>query len=159
VSPEQPAPLAPGDRVILARSEPSGWAEGLPRRPWVVVACPCGLCRQGSHVALDVPTHPALLAEDPDRSPWVHVGAAALRRRGELSSTQAEAWCDALAAGCGVGQALHWATEDGREAVARLVAHEFAALVLADSLGGMELTEAQGYQLELWRGQRGGRPC
>ena len=159
MSPEQPAPLAPGDAVVLAQSDPAGWSVGMPRRPWVVLACACSLCADGSVVALNVPQSPALLDLYPEMSPWRHVGAGALRRRGELSSTQAESWADALAAGCGVGQALHWATEDGREAVARLVAHEFAALVLADSLGGMELTEAQGYQLELWRGQRGGKSC
>jgi hypothetical protein len=104
-------------------------------------------------VALDVPTHPALLAEDPERSPWVHVGAGALRRRGELSRAQAEAWADALA-GPGLGQAFGQA--DGPSLhVLRL---EVAALALSDVLGCLELTDAQAYQLERWRGQHGGRP-
>lgn len=145
--------LAPGDAVILARPALGGWADELPRRPWVVVPCPCGLCRQGSHVALDVPTHPALLAEDPERSPWVHVGAGALRRRGELSRELAEAWADAVC-GPGLGQAFGQA--DGAPALHTLRL-EVAALALCDVLGGLELTEQQAYQLERWRGQHGGR--
>lgn len=151
------APLAPGDAVVLAQSDPAGWSVGMPRRPWVVLACACSLCADGSVVALNVPQSPALLELYPEMSPWRHVGAGALRRRGELSRAQAEAWCDALAAGCGVGQALGRRGEDGHHV--QLFAAELAALALADALGGMELTDAQDTQLELWRGQRGGKPC
>jgi hypothetical protein len=56
-----------------------------------------------------------------------------------------------------MGNMLGVAAENGR-AGAHVARVEFAALALFDVLGGGELTEAQAYQLERWRGQRGGRP-
>lgn len=154
---EQPRPFAPGDKLILNGSDPSGWSARMPRRPWVVVECACEMCASGSHVALDVPESPAMLELYPDISPWRHVGAGALRRKGELSRKTAEAWGDVLAMGAGVGQALSWMQEDGRDGVVRVFTGEFASLALADALGSTELTESQADQLEQWRAQRGGK--
>lgn len=153
-----PPPLAPGDAVILAGTDPSGWSASMPRRPWVVVECSCALCVAGSHVALDVPRSPALLELYPEAGLWQHVGVGGLRRPGELSRRQAEAWGDLLAMGAGPGQGLGQLAEGGRADAAYTLLHELAALALADSLGGLELTEGQAQMLQHWRGQRGGRP-
>lgn len=151
-----PPPLAPGDRVILAGADPSGWSAGLPGGPWTVVECACPSCAAGSQVAIDVPRSPAMIEMYPEAGPWRHVGARGLRRPGELSRRQAEAWADSLAMGCGVGQASAHAEEAGHSAT--VLTQEWAALALADSLGGIDLTEGQAYMLERWRAQRGGRP-
>lgn len=155
--PEQPPrPLAPGDAVILDGTDRAGWSVSMPRRAWVVVSCDCGPCASGSHVALDVPTAPSILELYPDHSPWRHVSVGAVRRRGEASAKVANSWADALAMGCGVGQALHWVSEDGRNGVVQTARSEFASLVLADAMGGAALTEEQGGQFDRWKRQRGG---
>lgn len=153
-----PLPLTPGDAVILAASEPSGWAASLPRRAWVVVECSCALCLNGSHVALDVPHSAAMLEMYPEGGLWRHVAARALRRRGELSRRLAEAWGDLLAMGSGPGQGFAREAANGRGSSSYTLLHEFAALALADALGGLDLTEAQAHMLDRWRAQRGGDP-
>lgn len=152
-SPPDP-PLRPGDATILAGSEPSGWAARLPRRPWVVVECLCGLCEQGGHVALDVPRAPEMLELYPESGLWTHVRSSVLRRRGEASTRQADAWCDIMAY-TGLGNRLGVAFENN-DPGARVVLNEAAALALCDSLGSVELTDDQARQLDWWREQRGG---
>lgn len=153
-----PPPLVPGDWVIIAASDPAGWSTGLPRRPWKVVACSCANCASGSHVALAVLHSPEMVELYPDAGPWRHVAAGALRRPGELSRRKAEAWGDLLSMGAGPGQGLGREADNGRTESAYVLLHELSALALADSLGGLELTEGQAHMLERWQGQRGGEP-
>jgi hypothetical protein len=150
-----PAPrFVPGDAVILDGPATSGWADSLPRRPWVVVECACGLCEASSHVALDVPRSPAMLEMYPDVGLWRHVSAAALRKQGEFSRERAEAWADEIAYDR-VGNRLGQLAEVN-DAVARLMLNELASLAFADVLGGGSLTPEQARQLEWWSEQRGG---
>lgn len=146
--------FVPGDALILSGPARGVWADSLPRRPWVVVECSCGLCAQKSHVAVDVATSPAMLELYPDMSEWRHISSSALRRRGEISRERAEVWADYL--GCDGGQSMSWQAEDGRHQIAKMARLEFANIALADALGGLELTEDQARQLEWRRDQNGG---
>lgn len=151
----EPAPkFVPGDALILNGPARSGWADSLPRRPWVVVECACGLCEAGTHVAIDVPHSSEYLELYPDAGMWQHVSAAALRRRGEFSRERAEAWADELAFDR-VGNALAQ-TAEVNDPSARLLLHELTTLALADVFGGGALTDDQARQLEWWSQQRGG---
>ncbi len=148
------ARFEPGDALILNGPATSGWADRLPRRPWVVVECACGLCEGSTHVAIDVPRSPAMLEMYPEAGLWRHVSAAALRKQGELSRDRAEAWADEFAFDR-VGNALAQ-TAEVSSPTAKLLLNELAALAFADVLGGGELTEEQARQLSWWSGQRGG---
>lgn len=144
----------PGDALILNGPATSGWADSLPRRPWVVVECACGLCESGTHVAIDVPQSAAMLELYPESGLWRHVSAVALRRHGEISRERAEAWADELAFDR-VGNALGQ-TFETTSTSAKMLLHELTSLALADVFGGGELTDEQVRQLEWWSKQRGG---
>jgi hypothetical protein len=133
-APAPSGPLAPGDRVILSRSATSGWADSLPRRPWVVMACDCGLCLSCSHVALDVPTSAGIRELYPESSEWRHVGVFWLRRKGELSRDVSDAWADYLS--CKGGQAAAWASEQNAN-VAEIWNEFMKTISLSDALGEM----------------------
>lgn len=147
--------FTPGDSLILNGPAHGGWADSLPRRPWVVVECACRLCEMGTHVALDVPRSADMLELYPGSGLWRHVSSAALRRRGDLSRDRAEAWADAIA-GQQIGQAFAWTAEDGRHDVHDAARRELSTLILADVLGGGALTDDQARQFEWWCEQRGG---
>jgi hypothetical protein len=99
-----PPPLAPGDFVIPARPFESS------RAYWHVVACACGLCARGHHVAVD--------EARPDGS-WQHLARCALRRRGEVSQARAEAWLAYTA--CKIDRVVQAADEKSHPVISALL--------------------------------------
>lgn len=111
--------LCVGDEVIELRPWSRGVQFGASRSVWRIVTCECGLCHQGTHVALDEPHSSEMRELYPEIGPYRHFARAGLIRRSSQDFDRARA--DDLAALIASGRA-------GAEKLSRICESEGDAL-------------------------------